>query len=200
MSGQFLSPANGYGRVSPPSSRPPAPSSRRLAAVPRATAFAPEPDRSAVDKGPPPAPPVPAQRALPLEEAADVAAKKTKRGTPRKRAPKASEETRTVAIARGAALVKAGTGVREAVARVGKELGCSPTTVQGWRVKGAPAPAPKAAPKASRRAPLPASATNGQPPPLVLTASLDGLVGYLEAVVPRIVAAEMRRLLANGVG
>ncbi len=201
MSGPFLSPANGYGRVSPPSSRPPAPT-RRLAAVPPATvppatAFGAEPDRSAVDKGPPPAPPVPAQQALPLEEAADVAANKTKRGTPRKRAAKSREETRAVAVARVQTLIDAGNPRKTALARVAKELGVSTSAVEKWR---ATAPAPKAAPKARRAPPPPALGPNGQPPPLVLTASLDGLVGYLEAVVPRLVAAEMRRLLASGVG
>lgn len=128
--------------------------------------------------------------------------KKTKRGTPRKRAPRASAETRAVAVARVRSLIEAGNRSDLALAKVAKELGVSASAVQKWRA-AAPAPkaAPKATPKASRRAaPPPALGPNGQPPPLVLTASLDGLVGYLEAIVPRIVAAEMRRLLANGVG
>lgn len=192
-SDQFIPPANGYGRASPPSSRPPRPK------PPAAAAFAPE--QAALPLEPPPPPP---------EVAEPVAQKKKK-----KQSKISSLETRQVAIARIQKLVAAGNGVGAATAKVAKELGVTKSAVDKWRQRAGETKAPDApaAPKAraARAAKAPDAPAHpahpgGPPSPggelsqrelaSIGEAFILLLASALDKPVRNIVAEELRRRLS----
>lgn len=81
------------------------------------------------------------------------------------------EETRAVGVARVAKLVAAGNPATEAVKSVAKELGVSPSTVDGWRVRA------KKAKKAKKEVAPRAAAAEEKPEP-----AFDGLDLILDII------------------
>ncbi len=199
----------------PPSSYRPSPPSVR--AVPSE----PEPDRSLVEgyvppkrettlrSAPEPAPEPPKEapemagkkkRTRSPEsiarQKATIAAKKTKRGTQRARAPRASAEQREIAVARVQALVKAGEQRKVAVQRVAKELGYKGGAVAKWLVEAGDRARSPRSDRVVEARPVAAAGT----PAVASLAQMDlfaeQLVKAVADITRAIVREEIRRMLA----
>jgi hypothetical protein len=119
----FIPPMSGYGRPSPPTTRRRIVSPRPPEPPPPSSA---EPDRAFVENAPPQkTEPTLRSAPEPPKEAAEMAGSKKGR-------KKASDETKSIAVARVESLVGAGEQLQKALAKVGKEIGNSPLSVRQW--------------------------------------------------------------------
>jgi len=123
--GHFITPVSGYGRPSPPTTRRRIVSPRPPEPPPPSSA---EPDRAFVENAPQKTEPTLRSAPEPPKEPSKVAGGK-------KRRKKASDETKSIAVARVESLVGAGEELAKALAKVGKEIGSSPLSVKQWVYK-----------------------------------------------------------------
>lgn len=116
------------------------------------------------------------------------------------RAKRSSPQQREIAVARVTALTKAGENRDKALEKVAKELGYASGSLNRWLVDSNKA-AKKKRPHTRRATAAPVSQSRVQQPARVANGSPMNAIGEaLTMVVREIVSAELKRLLAQGLG